>query len=350
MAKRKHQTKRTAPREPSQPTHDSFPLWGYLLYGGVISLFVVAGILYVRSLRTHAQTVLEEQVHQVEQRVLNETLFGTQIRDDLKRKETRYILDPNLPYQARYSIVDDSIHYNPKLDPSLEKVKKELLRGRSLKTILNFHEELHRSQVSFSKRGAFFRFFRENGQIQERLLPNGKARYEFTLNLARGDEGKILNFAGALAGYPILDLQTAGEMVRQKMDEMNAPHREQSLLEEIHAYLGSDIIIAEGIYTQLYETHGETYENLPKIEFSDFSSLCDLMIQLYGFYNGNHDAVCKVVGESQSLSDFQKRAQSLLGNLSSEALNQRVEKWILLKKEWARGTIQIAKEVLKEDK
>lgn len=213
---------------------------------------------------------LEKKLTIIEQRLLQEATFGRQIGEYMKSKNTRYILDPSLPYQARYSIVDDAIHYNPKFNPSMKQWKQELLGGRPLNTILRFHEELHRAQVSYSERGAFFYFFRENGEIDEQMLPSGRASYEFTLKVPRGDEGKILNFAGSLVGYPVLDIQKASEIVRQKIDEMNVPEREQLLLKEIHAYLGSDIATAKGVYSQLYETKGKGYENLPKMEFSDF--------------------------------------------------------------------------------
>lgn len=167
---------------------------------------------------------------------------------------------------------------------------------------------------------------------------------EFTLKVPRGDEGKILNFAGSLVGYPVLDIQKAGEIVKQKMDEINVPLREQLLLKEIHAYLGSDIATAKGVYSQLYETKGKGYENLPKIKFGDFSHLCDLVIKLYGFYNGNHDEICKVVGKSKSISDFQHRVTSIL---SSKELNPKVDAWMETRKEWARETIRIAEDVLK---
>ncbi len=290
---------------------------------------------------------LEKKITIIEQRVLDETTFGRQMRDYMASKGTNYILDSSLPYQARYSIVDDAIHYNPKFNPSMKQWKQELLWGRPLDTILKFHEELHRSQVAFSERGKFFQFFRKNGQIDGQMLPNGKAVYEFTLNVPRGDEGKILNFAGSLVGYPILDIQTAGETVRKKMDEMNAPQRERLLLQEIHAYIGSDIATAKGVYSQLYEEKKKEYENLPKIEFPDFSHLCDLVIKLYGFYNGKHDEVCKVVGKSKSISDFQHRVTSILWGLSSKELNPKVDAWMETRKEWARETIRIAEEVLK---
>lgn len=292
---------------------------------------------------------LEKKLTIIEQRVLQETTFGRQIGEYMKSKNTRYILDPSLPYQARYSIVDDTIHYNPKFNPSMKQWKQELLWGRPLDTILKFHEELHRTQVAFSERGAFFNFFRENGEIDEQMLPSGRASYEFTLNVPRGEESKILRFAESLVGYPILDIQTAGETVRKKIDEMNAPEREQLLLKEIHAYLGSDIATAKGVYSQLYETKGKGYEPLPKMEFSDFSHLCDLIVQLYGFYRGNHDKVCEAVGKSKSISDFQKRVQIILWGVSSEELNRKVDDWMEMKKEWARGTIRIAEEVLKAD-
>ena len=289
---------------------------------------------------------LEEKLMHIEQRVLSETEFGRQISDYMKSKNTRYILDQSLPFQSRYLIVEDTIHYNPKLNSSLEVWKNELLQGRPLNTILRFHDELHRTQVAFSERGRFFQFFRENGQIDEQILQNGKASYEFTLNVPRGDEGKILKFAGSLVGYPVLDISTAGEIVRQKMDEINAPQREQLLLHEIQAYLGSDIVTAKGVYSQLYEENKRGYENLPKMEFSDFSHLCDLVIKLYGFYRGNHEKVCEAVGKSKSIKDFQARVRSILWGVSSEELNRKVNDWISMKKEWARETIRIAEEVL----
>ncbi len=290
---------------------------------------------------------LEEKLTFIEQRVLDETKFGRQMRDYIKSKNTSYILDPGLPYQARYSITDDCIYYNPKLNTSLKQWKQELLWGRSLNTILRFHEELHRTQVAFSERGVFFQFFRENGEIDEQLLPNGKAVYEFTLQIPRGKEGRLLNFAGSLVGYPILDIQTASEVVRQRMDEINAPQREKELLKEIHAYIGSDIVNSDEVYAQLYETKGKGYDNLPKIDFSKFSRIIDQIVNLYGFYNGKHDEVCKVVGKSKSIKDFQQRAQSILWGTSEKELNQKVDAWILLKKEWTEATERIAKEMLK---
>jgi hypothetical protein len=282
-----------------------------------------------------------------EQRVLDETTFGRQMRDYMKSKNTPYIPDESLPFQSRYSIVDDSIHYNSKFNPSLDLWKKELLLGRPIRTILKFHENLHRTQVSYSERGNFFSFFRENGKIEEELLKNGKSVYEFTLMVDRGYEGKLLNFAGSLVGYPILDISTASEVVRQKMDEMNAVNKEKLLLDEIHAYIGSDIVTAKGVYSQLYETKGKGYENLPKMSFDDFSHLCDLVIKLYGFYNGNHDEVCKVVGKSKSIKDFQAKVQSIFWGCSEEDINQKAYNWMEMKKEWARETIRIAEEVLK---
>jgi len=290
---------------------------------------------------------LEKKLNLIEQRVLDETAFGRQIRDYIKSKNTRCILDPSLPFQARYSIADDSIHYNPKFNPPLDRWKKELLQGRPIGTILKFHEELHRSQVNYSERGRFFRFFRENGQIDEQILPNDKIIYEFTLNVDRGEEGKILNFAGSLVGYPILDIKTAGEIVRQKMDEMNSPQGEQLLLHEIHAYIGSDIVNSDEIYALLYETKDKGYGNLPKIDFSEFSRISELCVNLYGFYNGNHDEICKVVGKSKSIKDFQQRAKTILLWASSYELNRKVDDWMEMKKEWARETIRIAEEVLK---
>ena len=193
----------------------------------------------------------EEKLMLTEQRVLDETTFGRQMRDYMKSKNTPYILDESLPFQSRYSIVDDSIHYNSKFNPSLDLWKKELLLGRPIRMILKFHENLHRTQVSYSERGNFFSFFRENGKIKEELLPNGKSVYEFTLMVDRGDEGKLLNFAGSMVGYPILDIKTASEVVRQKMDEMNAVNKEKLLLDEIHAYIGSDILNSDEIYALL---------------------------------------------------------------------------------------------------
>jgi len=289
---------------------------------------------------------LEKKLNLIEQRVLNETEYGRQMRDYMKRKNTRYILDQSLPYQARYFIADDSIHYNPKFNSSLEQWKQELLQGRPIGTILKFHEELHRTQVAFSERGDFFRFFRENGRIDEEIL-HGKASYEFAMHVKHGDEDKILHFAGSLAGYPILDLQTAGEIIRQKMDEMNAPQREQLLLNEIHAYIGSDIVNSDEIYAQLYDTKGKGYENLPKISFSEFSKVSELIVNLYGFFEGNHDTVCEAVGKSKSIKDFQAKVRSIFGGVSSEELNQKVDDWILLKKEWTEATQKITKEVLK---
>lgn len=301
-----------------------------------LSLFVVA-----------CSNNLEEKLLLIEQRVLDETSFGRQMRAYMKSKKTRYVLDPRLPYQARYSIVDDTIHYNPKFNPSLEQWKQELLWGRPLNTILNFHEELHRTQVAFSERGAFFHFFRENGHIDERFLPNGRVQSDFDFLLKPDNENKILRFAGSLVGYPVLDISTAGEIVRQKMDEMNAPQREQLLLHEIQAYLGSDIVTAKGVYSQLYETKGKGYENLPKISFDDFSHLCDFIVQLYGFYEGNHDEVCKVVGKSKSIKDFKVKVKSIFWGCSEEDINQKAYNWMEMKKEWARETIRIAEEVLK---
>ncbi len=208
---------------------------------------------------------LEKKLTIIEQRVLDETTFGRQMRDYMASKGTNYILDQSLPYQARYSIVDDAIHYNPKFNPSLKQWKQELLLGRPLNTILRFHEELHRAQVSYSERGAFFNFFRENGEIDEQMLPSGRASYEFTLKGPRGKEGKILNFAGSLVGYPILDIQKAGEIVRQKIDEMNAPEREQLLLKEIHAYIndGNDIDKKETLKISYYKSF--EFTKSPKI-------------------------------------------------------------------------------------
>ncbi len=138
---------------------------------------------------------------------------------------------------------------------------------------------------------------------------------------------------------------------------MNAPERGQLLLKEIHAYLGSDIATAKGVYSQLYETSGDIvndnpaqgkgYENLPKIKFGDFSHLCDLVIKLYGFYRGNHEKVCEVVGKSKSISDFQKRVQIILRGLPSKELNRKVDAWMETRKEWARETIRIAEAVFK---
>ncbi len=289
---------------------------------------------------------LEEKLMHIEQRVLSETEFGRQISDYMKSKNTRYILDQSLPFQSRYLIVEDTIHYNPKLNSSLEQWKQELLLGRPIRTILKFHEELHRTQVAYSERGAFYKFFRENGHIEEKLKRNSRMRHTFTLNIQDGDEGKLLRFAGSLVGYPILDLKTASEVVRQKMDEMNAINREKLLLDEIQAYLGSDIVTAKGVYSQLYEENKRGYENLPKMEFSDFSHLCDLVIKLYGFYRGNHEKVCEAVGKSKSIKDFQARVRSILWGVSSEELNRKVNDWISMKKEWARETIRIAEEVL----
>ena len=290
---------------------------------------------------------LEEKLMLIEQRALNETVFGRQLSDYMKSKGARYIFDPSLPYQARYSITDDCIHYNPKYDSTVKQWKRELLMGRPIRTILKFHEELHRTQVSYSERGNFFSFFRENGKIEEELLPNGKSVYEFTLMVDRGDEGKLLNFAGSLVGYPILDIKTASEVVRQKMDEMNAVNKEKLLLDEIHAYIGSDILNSDEIYAQLYETKGKGYDNLPPISLSDLSNITALIVNLYGFFQGNHDEVCKVIGKSKSISYLQKRVQSILWGISSNELNQKVDAWILLKKEWTEATQRIAKEVLK---
>jgi hypothetical protein len=289
----------------------------------------------------------EEKLMLTEQRVLDETTFGRQMRDYMKSKNTPYIPDESLPFQSRYSIVDDSIHYNSKFNPSLDLWKKELLLGRPIRTILKFHENLHRTQVSYSERGNFFSFFRENGKIEEELLKNGKSVYEFTLMVDRGDEGKLLNFAGSLVGYPITDLSTASEVVRQKMDEMNAVNKEKLLLDEIHAYIGSDILNSDEIYAQLYETKGKGYDNLPPISLSDLSNITALIVNLYGFFQGNHDEVCKVIGKSKSRKDFQKRVQSILWGTSEEELNQKVNNWILLKKEWTEATQRIANEVLK---
>lgn len=290
---------------------------------------------------------LEKKLTIIEQRVLQETTFGRQIGEYMKSKNTRYILDPSLPYQARYSIVDDAIHYNPQFNPSLSQWKQELLWGRPLDTILRFHEELHRVQVSYSERGAFFQFFWDNGEIDEQMLPNGKAVYEFTLQVPRGKEGRLLNFAASLVGYPILDIQTASEIVRQKMDEINAPQREKDLLKEVHAYLASDIVNSDEIYALLYETSGKGYDNLPRISLSELSNITELVVNLYGFYHGNHDKVCEAVGKSKSIKDFQQRAKTILLRVSSEELNQKVDAWILLKKEWTEATERIAKEMLK---
>ena len=289
---------------------------------------------------------LEEKLMLTEQRILSETAFGKQTRDYINSKNTRYILDQNLPFQSRYVITDDSIHYNPKFNPSQKQWNNELLQGRPLNTILRFHEELHRTQVSYSERGRFFQFFRENGQIEEQFLPNGKAQYDFSFLLKPDNENKILRFAGSLVGHPV-SMDEVGDIVKRKMDEMNAPQREQLLLHEIHAYVGSDIASAKGIYSQLYETKGKGYENLPKISFDDFSHLCDFIVQLYGFYEGNHDEVCKVVGKSKSIKDFKVKVKSIFWGCSEEDINQKAYNWMEMKKEWARETIRIAEEVLK---
>ena len=163
------------------------------------------------------------------------------------------------------------------------------------------------------------------------------------MNVDYGDEGKLLNFAGSLVGYPILDLKTAAEIVRQKMDEMNAPYyREKLLLDEIQAYIGSDIVTAKGVYSQLYEENKKGYETLPKMEFSDFSHLCDLIVQLYGFYDGNHDEVCKVIGKSKSIKDFQSKVKSIFWGSSKEDINRKADSWMEMKKDWARETINVS--------
>ena len=46
---------------------------------------------------------LEEKLTFIEQRILDETIFGRQMRDYIKSKNTSYILDQNLSFQARYS-------------------------------------------------------------------------------------------------------------------------------------------------------------------------------------------------------------------------------------------------------
>jgi len=311
-------------------------------YSQFFQLFTVLLPLFVIACHNN----LEEKLALIEQRVLDETVFGRQIRDYTQSKNTRYIVDKTLSYPARYSTAKDSIYYNPKFNPTQKRWKSELLQGRPVGTILNFHEELHRTQVAFSERGSFFRFFRENGHIEENILPNDRVQYDFRIELQEGDEGKVLQFAGSLVGYPILNLQKAGEIVKQKIDEMNRPFPEKLLLDEIQAHIGSDIITAEGVYPQLYETKGKGYDKLPKMGFSDFEHLCDLIIQLYGFYDGNHDEVCKVVGKSKSIEDFQKKVRSIFSGISSEELNRKADDWLRLKEEWARETMRIAKEVL----
>lgn len=301
-----------------------------------LSLFVVA-----------CSNNLEEKLTLIEQRVLDETAFGKQMRDYMKSKNTPYILDESLPFQARYAIVDDSIHYNPKLNSSLNLWKEKLLLGRPIRTILKFHENLHRTQVGYSERGAFCSFFWENGKIEEDLLKNGRSRYRFKLDVQDGDEGKLFRFAGSLAGRPVMSIDEASNIVKDKMDEMNATNKEKILLDEIQAYLGSDIVTAEDVYSQLYEKNKRGYESLPKMSFDDFSRLCDLIIELYGFYEGNHDEVCQVVGKSKSIKDFHKRVQSVLGDFSPNELKKRVDNWRLLKHEWTKETQRIAQKVLK---
>jgi hypothetical protein len=58
-------------------------------------LFVLLSLFFVA-----CRNNFEEKLMHIEQRVLSETAFGRQISDYMKSKNTRYILDPTLPYQA----------------------------------------------------------------------------------------------------------------------------------------------------------------------------------------------------------------------------------------------------------
>ena len=69
-------------------------------YSQFFQLFAVLLPLFVIACHNN----LEEKLILIEQRVLDETAFGKQMRDYIK--STPYILDESLPFQARYAIVE----------------------------------------------------------------------------------------------------------------------------------------------------------------------------------------------------------------------------------------------------
>jgi len=154
---------------------------------------------------------LEEKLELIEERVAKETEWGRRNQDYIEKKNTRLKLDLSCPMPARYYFGEDSIHYNPSMDATIEKWAEELKAGYPIRSILRLHEELHRAQMNLGKWGEFIAFYRKFGGIQETMLPDGRKRTSFTLGAEAKD--KILSEVAQFFEEPPENLKQAIKML-----------------------------------------------------------------------------------------------------------------------------------------
>jgi len=275
----------------------------------------------------------------VEQEVLKSTAYGRRIKSFIDKNKTPVFYGYSRSGQAQYVFTKDVIIYNPLLQEDPEKWKTELEVGHPLHQILRFHEELHRAQEKLSKWESFLAFLRESGQI-DKIFTGEKSSKTTDLYLP---DDITLSLCYKMTGVKTDELDKARKLIWKAGRVYHNSFPERELLKEIHAYWASDVLSVDVLYNQLYVKHHVTYHDVEKVSKEKLEELCNLIDKLYGRYDGDHYAVAKIVGNSDSIEDFEKKAKKAIGEIDKAKLSANCQRYLKEKEDWQSETKRIAK-------
>jgi len=274
---------------------------------------------------------LQRKIEIIEERVVIETEFGREMAHFIRSQKTKYILDQTIPGEARYQIIDDRIHYKP---IPIEIRKKKLLKGKPIKLMERFHEEIHRAQHRLSKWKPFVDFFREHGGIRQ-IEERGRPKLMFSF------EGSAWDLVAFLSE----DLQEHLEMdtdihklVAGYIDSFTVCTERTWILREVQAYLSCEVPAIESLH---YKLRSDMIFDIPE---ADFEQLYRNVYGLYGYYEGDHGRVAEFIGNSDSLNDFSQRLFDLVGGVNSDEIRQKAQVFIDKKVEFYQAVAKIAEE------
>lgn len=280
---------------------------------------------------------LRRKIEIVEQRAAAETEFGREMAALIKQQHTPYVLEEDLPVEARYSFIEDKIHYRP-LPAQIH--KEYLLRGDPVRLQKHFHEEVHRLQFQGSKWGPLLNFIRDHGgwSIEEQ---DEKRRATFKY---AGSAQDLQTFVTGTLGLTIPVGEEVQQVFIRLLERFEHSTLEMKVLRELQAYLSCNTPSWRELYDQLLES-GEAEGVSPEL----FERLYTNVVVLYGYYEADHRRVAQFIGDSESIGDFLSRLRKIWTGKNMSALARKGDAFSLRKLMFREEVKRIAKEILGEE-
>lgn len=304
-----------------------------LWYLGSVLLASISGISLSGA---NSNRELRQEIEIVEQRAAAETEFGQEMAALIREQHTSYVLDKDLPVEARYSFIEDKIHYRPL---PLQIHKQYLLRGDPVRLQKYFHEEVHRLQFQESNWGPLLDFIRDHGgwTIEDQ---DGKRRAAFEY---AGSAQELEAFVTGTLGVVIPIGGDVRQAFTHELERFEHSIVNTRVLRELQAHLSCNTPSWHELHDLLTES-GEAQGVSPKL----FERLYTNVAVLYGYYDGDHRRVAKFIGNCESLEDFLYRLRKMWGGKDASILRRKGDAFAYRKLAFREQVRQIAVEVFKE--